>query len=115
MVGRTIVVFALVVAAVTAPIAEEPVDQNAIARIKVEGFQRSQVMDTLSWLSDVYGPRLSGSENLRKAGEWAKDRMAQWGMVHGALEPYDTTYRQWTLDSFELSMTAPSYMRIYGY
>jgi len=41
--------------------------------------------------------------------------MAQWGMVHGALEPYDTTYRQWTLDSFELSMTAPSYMRIYGY
>ncbi len=93
----------------------EPVNQEAIAKIKTEGFQHSEVMDTLSWLSDVYGPRLSGSQTLQKAGEWARDRMAQWGLVNGALEQYDTTYRQWSVDGFELAMVQPTYMRIYGY
>jgi carboxypeptidase Q len=95
--------------------ADEPVNQDVIARIKTEGFQHSQVMETLSWLSDVYGPRLSGSDNLRKAGEWARDQMTRWGLTNAALEPYDATFRGWTLDHFELAMTEPQYMRIYGY
>ena len=45
----------------------ERVDETVIAAIKLEGFQHSQVMDTLSWLSDVYGPRLTGSDNLQRA------------------------------------------------
>jgi carboxypeptidase Q len=95
--------------------ADEPVNQEVIARIKTEGFQHSQVMETLSWLSDVYGPRLSGSDNLRKAGEWARDQMTRWGLTNAALEPYDATFRGWTVDHFELAMTEPQYMRIYGY
>lgn len=95
--------------------ADEPVNQDVIARIKTEGFQHSQVMETLSWLSDVYGPRLSGSDNLRKAGEWARDQMTRWGLTNAALEPYDATFRGWTVDHFELAMTEPQYMRIYGY
>jgi carboxypeptidase Q len=95
--------------------ADEHVNQDVIARIKTEGFQHSQVMETLSWLSDVYGPRLSGSDNLRKAGEWARDQMTRWGLTNAALEPYDATFRGWTVDHFELAMTEPQYMRIYGY
>jgi carboxypeptidase Q len=95
--------------------AVEPANQEVIARIKTEGFQHSQVMETLSWLSDVYGPRLSGSDNLRKAGEWARDQMTRWGLTNAALEPYDATFRGWTVDHFELAMTEPQYMRIYGY
>jgi carboxypeptidase Q len=106
---------AAALALVTALAAAEPADEDAIARIKTEGFQHSAVMDTLSWLSDVYGPRLSGSPNLQRAGEWARDQMTRWGLVHSALEPYDTTYRGWTLKRFELAMVAPQYMRIYGY
>ena len=95
--------------------ATEPVNQEVIAKLKLEAFQHSDVMDTLSWLSDVYGPRLSGSDNLRKAGEWARDRMTGWGLANGALEPYDTTFRGWTMKRFDLAMVEPQYMRIYGY
>lgn len=112
---RTSTAAALLLVTVGTLTAVESVDQEAIARIKVEGFQHSEVMDTLSWLSDVYGPRLSGSQNLQKAGEWARDRMAGWGLVNGALEPYETSFRQWSLDGFELAMVTPSYMRIHGY
>jgi len=96
--------------------ATEPVNEDVIARLKVEGFQHSQVMETLSWLSDVYGPRLSGSDNLRKAGEWARDQLTRWGVQHAALEEYDSpTFRGWTVKQFSLDMIEPQYMRIYGY
>lgn len=95
--------------------AGERVDETVIAAIKLEGFQHSQVMDTLSWLSDVYGPRLTGSDNFRRAGEWARDRMKTWGLANGALEPYAMTFRGWTLERFSLDMIEPQYMRIYGY
>jgi hypothetical protein len=94
---------------------DERVDESVVAAIKVEGFQHSQVMDTLSWLSDVHGPRLTGSDNLRRAGEWARDRMTTWGLANASLEPYGTTFRGWTLERFSLEMTEPQYMRIYGY
>jgi carboxypeptidase Q len=93
----------------------EFVDQAMIARMKAEGFQHSQVMDTVSWLSDVYGPRLSGSPNLRRAGEWARDEMTKWGLQRAALEPYPTRFRGWSINRFTLEMTEPQYMRIYGY
>ena len=107
----------LVVACALAAVlsAAEPIDEDVIARIKLEGFQDSQVMDTLSWLSDVYGPRLTGSDNLRKAAEWARDQMTKWGLVNAALEPYGTRFRGWTLERFSLDMIEPQYMRIYGY
>ena len=46
---------------------DEKVDYDAIYKIKDEGFQRSQVMDTASWLTDVYGPRLTGSPSFKAA------------------------------------------------
>jgi carboxypeptidase Q len=96
--------------------ATEPVNEDVVARLKVEGFQNSQVMETLSWLSDVYGPRLSGSDNLRKAGEWARDQMTRWGLQHAALELYDSPiFRGWSLQHFSIDMVEPQYMRIYGY
>src|SRR4051794_34349915 len=105
----------VVLACIVTAAASEPVNEEVVARIKMEGFQDSKVMDTVSWLSDVYGPRLSGSDNLRHAAEWVRARMTEWGLAHAALEPYDTTYRGWTLDQFSLEMSAPQYMRIQGY
>src|SRR6476661_10653421 len=113
-----IAVFIIVLVAhapVTGRASAERVDEDAIAAIKLEGFQNSQVMDTLSWLSDVYGPRLTGSDNLRRAGEWARDRMKAWGLANTALEPYGMSFRGWTLERFSLDMIEPQYMRIYGY
>ena len=44
--------------------AQEPVDVATIERIKAEEMNHSQIMDLMSWLSDVYGPRLTWSPNL---------------------------------------------------
>ena len=64
----------------------EPVDQQMVARIKMEAFQNSQVMETLSYLTDVYGPRLTGSPNFMAAAEWARDQDAQvFDRVRGCL------------------------------
>lgn len=45
----------------TFAIGQEQIRWEAIQKIREEGFQRSQVMETLSYLTDVYGPRLAGS------------------------------------------------------
>jgi len=109
----------LVAAALASPAvlvaAGEPVNQKVIAEIKTEGFQHSSVMDTLSWLSDVYGPRLTGSSGLEKAAQWARDQLTRWGLERAALEPYGSIGRGWDLEHFSIAMTAPTYMRITGY
>ncbi|MEK6687494.1 MAG: peptidase M28, partial [Gemmatimonadota bacterium] len=50
--------------------AQEPVDQAAIGRIRAEAFERSQIMDIASWLTDVYGPRLTNSPITTAAAHW---------------------------------------------
>ena len=94
---------------------QETVNDTVIAQIKTEGFQRSAVMDTLSWLSDVHGPRLTGTPALRRAGEWARDQLSRWGLTHAALESYGSIGRGWMLERFSIEMTEPQYMRITGY
>jgi len=107
---------ALALAFAPAPLlAQEKVDEAVVAQIKTEAFQRSEVMDTLSWISDVYGPRLTGSPTLRQAGEWARDQLTRWGMSSAALEPDGTTSRGWSIERFSLEMTEPQYMRLTGY
>jgi len=96
-------------------VAQESVDEQVVARIKTEAFQRSAVMETLSWLSDVHGPRLTGSPALHSAGEWARDEMTRWGLANAALESYGSIGRGWTLERFSIEMTVPQYMRITGY
>jgi hypothetical protein len=95
--------------------AQEPVNEAVVSQIKAEAFQRSEVMDTLSWISDVYGPRLTGSPTLRQAGEWARDQLTKWGVANAALEPDGTKSRGWSIDRFSIEMTEPQYMRMTGY
>jgi len=80
------IVFALLLS--VSALAQESVNEGVVAQIKSEAFQRSQVMDTLSWLTDVYGPRLTGSPELRRAADCAKDQLSKWGLERAALEPY---------------------------
>src|SRR5688572_16455331 len=69
--------------------AQERIDQASIAKIKAEGFQRSQVMNTASWLTDVYGPRLSNSPIARQAGEWTLGKLREWGISNPHFEWFD--------------------------
>jgi hypothetical protein len=73
----------------------ERVDLDAIYKIKQEGFQNSKVMDIMSWLTDVYGPRLTNSPGFRKSGDWAVKEMTSWGLTNVKLEPFGPFGRGW--------------------
>ena len=88
-----LVVVAALVAAWGLPLAAdwpitEKVDLDAIYKIKEEGLQRSKVMEIESYLTDVYGPRLTNSPNFREAGEWAQKTMKEWGLANVHLETW---------------------------
>src|SRR2546426_4264697 len=109
----TILLFALIFVFPTR--AQEPVDQSVIARIKTEGFQHSQIMETLFYLTDVHGPRLRGTPNYRAAAEWAVKTLNAWGLSNAQLEPGGYTGRGWTLNKFNVEMTEPQYQHVIAY
>jgi carboxypeptidase Q len=87
------------VASIAPPFAaEERIDSEINSRIRKEGTASSSIMRTLHYLTDVYGPRLTGSPSLKAAGEWAIKEMASWGFTNGHLEPWDWGRPGWTND-----------------
>lgn len=98
----------LPVSAQQAPPAQPAKNANdPIERIKDEGMNRSQVMKTLSYLTDVIGPRLTGSPGLKRANEWTRDKMKEWGLENSHLEAWGPFGRGWTLKSFSAEIVAP--------
>ena len=73
---------------------------DPIEKIKDEGMNRSQVMATLSYLSDVIGPRLTASPNMKRANEWTRDQLTKWGLQNGHLESWGPFGRGWSLKRF---------------
>ncbi len=63
-----------------AQVKPEIFDSTTVAKIRDEGLNHSKVMETLSWLSDVYGPRLTGSPAYIRAAEWVMKQMKELGM-----------------------------------
>jgi hypothetical protein len=95
--------------------AQEPVDLYVITQIKSEGFENSQVMESLSYLTDVYGPRLTNSPNFKAASQWAVEKLTEWGLVNAHLEPWGTFGRGWAVERFSLEMVAPQYLNMIAY
>ena len=89
-------------------------DRDVIAAIKHEGLHRSQVMETVGWLSDVYGPRLTGSPAIEDAKSWAIKRLRQWGVANVREERF-AFGKGWSLERFHAHMTEPQVMPIIGY
>lgn len=84
----TATLVALAVASAPQQGAQERIDQEVNARIREEAEKNSQIMRTMHYLTDVYGPRLAGSPNYKKAAEWAVKQMEEWGLRNGHLEPF---------------------------
>jgi hypothetical protein len=87
--------------------AGERVDLDAIYKIKAEGLEQSQVMDTLWYLTDVYGPRLTNSPNIRAAAAWATKRMTEWGLSRPRQETWGPFGRGWTNEKFTANVVTP--------
>jgi len=102
------------VPAAQAPDGHERLDYATIARIEDEGLNRPQVMDHLSWLTDVYGPRLTGSPAILQASDWALERMAAWGLVNGHREEW-AFGKGWSLVRFSAHLVEPQVQPLIGH
>ena len=91
----------------------ETVDVAAIAKIRAEGLEHSQVAETMFWLTDRYGPRLTGSPYFEEAGDWAVKELQRYGVQNVRKERWKYG-RGWTLVNFHATMTEPRVMPITG-
>lgn len=90
----------------------ERVNQRMIARIKNEGFNNSKVMETLFEMTDVNGPRLTGSTGMRNAELWAKRKLKAWGMRNVQIEPWGGFGKGWEINKCYVAMTMPYYQNL---
>jgi carboxypeptidase Q len=95
-------------------VADENVDLNVLNRIKQEAFENSKVMDTAFYLTDVYGPRLTGSPGAKAAGDWAVKQMNQWGLANAKMETWPFG-RSWSCSRFVAMMKEPGFSPLIGF
>src|SRR5690606_12141037 len=82
--------------------APEAADSAAVAFLKAEATERGQVLDHARWLTDIHGPRLTGSPQLEAAQRWAADRLRSWGLS-ADLVPWGEFGRGWHVGRFALN------------
>ena len=82
-------------------------DAEVQAKIRKEGMENSQVMRTMHFLADVYGPRLTGSPNHKNAAEWTVKQMTAWGFSNGHLEPWEFGHPGWLNERASAHVTSP--------
>jgi len=94
----------------------EQIDLDAITRIKEEGFDRSQVMDIAWWLTEVHGPRLTNSPQMRAAADWTVKKLNEWGLANVKQEPWGTEFgRGWSNERTVLHVIKPSPWPVFAY
>ena len=88
---------------------DEKVDAAMIEKIRNEGLKNSKVMEIAFYLTEVSGPRLQGSPGYTRASNWAKNKLAEWGLQNAKLEPWGDWGKGWELQRSYLAMTSPYY------
>ncbi|MBX9815302.1 MAG: M20/M25/M40 family metallo-hydrolase [Sphingomonas sp.] len=92
--------------ALAAPALAQSVDRAAINKLIDEGTNHSQVMVTAEYLSDVIGPRLTNSPNMRKAEEWTQAKFREWGLTNVHKEGFEFG-RGWWIERSSVRMVSP--------
>ena len=88
-------------------LAQNGAEKDLLDRIRQEEKNNSQIMKTMHMLSDMYGPRLTGSPNHKAAAEWAVKQMTAWGMKNGHLEPWDFGHVGWLNERLTAMIVSP--------
>jgi carboxypeptidase Q len=94
---------------------QQPAEDPMIAKIKDEGMNRSQVMQTLSYLTDVIGPRLTASPGMKRSNEWTRDTLTKWGLQSAHLESWGPFGRGWSLKRFSAQVSSPMDIPLIAY
>lgn len=87
--------------------ADDEPDLEQLGRIRAEGFHGSQVMDHARHLTDVIGPRLTGSPRMRQANDWTLRQFAAWGLTDARLEGYEFG-EGWSFTRCQLQLVSPA-------
>ena len=100
--------------AATSPIlgADSP-DLQIQTRIRQEAFRNSKVMEISHGITDTIGPRLTGSPNMKKANEWTRDKLTEFGLSNAHLEGYEFG-RGWSSDYCVVRMLTPDVQQLYA-
>ena len=105
---KTATAVVIVLAAVATPAtAPERLNDEINAKIRAEESDHSQIMRTMHYLTDVYGPRLTGSPNYKAAAEWTLEQMTEWGFTNAHLEPWDFGHPGWLNERFSGFIVTP--------
>src|SRR6266496_1109641 len=108
MLQRRIVAITLIGALLCLPIvAQSRSDKDLLERIRKEEANNSQLMKTEHMLTDVYGPRLTGSPNHKHAAEWVVKQMTAWGLQNAHLEPWDFGHVGWLNERLTAHIVSP--------
>ena len=90
-------------------------DSVALGKLKTASDNTSQVMTILSYLSDVYGPRLMGTPNYHKAVVWSESQLKSWGITRTQQQSFDKGHRGWEVVKFSMELVDPVYSAITAY
>jgi hypothetical protein len=111
-------IFCLILASITVHgllKAQENIDNTMMQKIIHEAFDNSHVMNIAFNLTDSSGPRLTGSSGFMRAANYAKQQLAQWGLVNVTLDEWGDFGKSWELEKSYVGMTAPYYRPINAY
>ncbi len=108
MIRKRLVALVLVLSVIPFALLGRAQNEDEIrARIREEGMEHSQILKTMHMFSDLYGPRLTGSPNHKRAAEWAIKQMEQWGLENGRLEPWDFKHPGWLNERLSAHIISP--------
>jgi carboxypeptidase Q len=110
-----VVLIAVFVSFGQAQMVAEKVDTVVINKIKEEGLKHSQVMDILSTLSDIYGPRLAGSPDYKEAAVWMSQQLTSFGLQNVHFETSAPLAKGWALKKFYVNAIQPKVFPITAY
>lgn len=109
------VLFVLALVVPAAVLAEENVDLQMAMRIRDEAFSNSKVMETAGYLSNVIGPRLTGSPSLERAHQWVKLQLEGLGLENVRLESWGPFGQGWSFDHVSVHMLTPDASLLIAY
>ena len=113
--ARTLTAITALTLAASPAATQEPVHWDVVDRIRDEGFENSRVMEYAGYLTDVIGPRLTGSPNMREAQDWVMSRMTELGLTGIEKEAWGDETVGWEVQRVSVHMTAPDYQMVVAY
>ena len=93
--------------------ASNPLDTSTINKIRGEAIVNSQAMETHWWLSEVFGPRATGTPQYQQGADWVMKKFGEWGLQNIHIERFPFG-QGWTIERFSAHMIAPQTAPLIG-